>query len=184
MRKIIMFNMVTLDGFVAGPNGDIDWHQVDEEFNQFAIEQTSTAGGLIFGRVTYELMAGYWPTPAAIESDPVVAGQMNAITKYVFSRTLDKADWNNTRLVKGDAAAEVKKLKQEPGQDLFVFGSADLSSTLIRHGLIDEFRLMVNPVALGDGQPVFKGLQDKVELKLINTRTFKNGNVMLYYQPA
>src|SRR5215208_1487069 len=102
MRKIILFNMVTVDGFIAGPKGNIDWHQVDDEFNEFALEQGQSAGGLIFGRVTYQLMANYWPTPAAVQDDPQVAAMMNAIPKIVVSRTLETAEWNNTRLLKGN----------------------------------------------------------------------------------
>ena len=118
MRKVILFNMVTLDGFFEGPNGEIDWHNADEEFNEFAVHQVSTADGLIFGRVTYELMASYWPTPAAQADDPIVAEKMNTMPKIVFSRTLNTVGWNNTRLVKGDAAEEISKIKQQPGEVL------------------------------------------------------------------
>ena len=183
MRKIILFNMVTLDGFFAGPNGEIDWHNVDEEFNEFAIDQLKTAGGLIFGRVTYQLMAGYWPTAAALSDDPVVADRMNSIAKIVFSRTLDQADWNDTRLVKEDAAGEISRLKQQPGKDLFIFGSANLASTFTNLDLIDEYRIMVSPVILGKGRPLFEGIQAKLDLELLNTKTFRNGNVLLYYEP-
>jgi dihydrofolate reductase len=182
MRKIIVFNMVTLDGFFAGPNGDIDWHRVDEEFNDFAVEQLATIGSILFGRITYEGMASYWPTPEAIASDPQVANAMNAIPKIVFSHTLDKADWNHTRLIKENVALEVEKLKQQPGQDLFIFGSGDLVASFLNLGLIDEIRLIVNPVVLGQGVPLFKDLRDKLNLRLLNTRTFKNGNVLLIYQ--
>src|SRR5215470_7634789 len=103
MRKLKFFMMVSLDGYYQRPNGDIDWHMVDEEFNDFAIEQLNEVGTLVFGRVTYEGMASYWPTPDAIANDPAVAGMMNAIPKVVFSTTLDKADWNNTRLIKNAA---------------------------------------------------------------------------------
>lgn len=184
MRKVILFNMMTLDGLFEGPNSDIDWHQTDEEFNRFAIEQLNTADGLIFGRVTYEMMAGYWPTPAAIEDDPVVSNKMNEIPKFVFSRTLSQADWNNTRLVKGDAAEELTKIKQQPGKDLFVFGSADLAGSFSEHGLIDEYRIMLNPVVIGKGTPLFRNVKDQIKLKLLKTRTFGNGNILLTYEPA
>lgn len=183
MRKVIMFNMVTLDGFIAGPHGEIDWHNVGEEFNQFAIDQLNGAGGLLFGRVTYDLMAGYWPTPDAITSDPLVANLMNQLPKVVFSRKLDKAAWQNTRLVKDDAVGEVAKLKQQPGNDLFVFGSANLAATLIQNDLIDEFRLMVNPVILGSGKPLFQNIRQPLKLKLLRTQPFRNSNVLLVYQP-
>ena len=184
MRKVILFNMVTLDGFFEGPNGEIDWHNVDEEFNEFAVHQVSTADGLIFGRVTYELMASYWPTPAAQADDPIVAEKMNTMPKIVFSRTLNTVEWNNTRLVKGDAAEEISKIKQQPGRDLLIFGSADLASNLTNLGLIDEYRIMVNPVVLGKGNPLFKDIKEKLNLRLLRTKTFSNGNVLLYYEPV
>ncbi len=183
MRKVILFNMVTLDGFFEGPDGDLDWHNVDEEFTRFAIEQVSTADGLIFGRRTYEMMASFWPTDFAIQTEPIVANHMNTLPKIVFSRTLDKADWSHSRLVNGDAAEEVSRLKQQPGKDLFVFGSADLAASLAQHGLIDEYRIMVNPVVLGSGAPLFQDIHAPLKLKLIKTRTFGNGNVLLTYQP-
>lgn len=184
MRKLIAFNMVTLDGFFEGPNHDINWHVVDDEFNQFAIEQTSMFGTILFGRVTYQLMASYWPTPAASTDDPIVAGLMNTLPKVVFSRTLQKAEWNNTRLIKNNLAEEVLKMKQQPGNDLAVLGSANLLSTLMQMDLIDEHWIMVNPVVLGSGNPLFKGVNHQINLKLLKSRTFRSGNVLLYYQPA
>jgi dihydrofolate reductase len=181
MRKIIFFMLTSLDGYFEGPEGDINWHNVDEEFNEFAIEQLNTVGTLLFGRVTYELMASYWPTPAATTDDPNVAGKMNSLPKIVFSRTLDKVEWNNTRLVKNNFVEEISKLKQQPGKDLIIFGSSDLAVSFIPHGLIDEFRIMINPVILGGGKTLFKGLLHKLDLKLIKTKIFKSGNVLLYY---
>jgi dihydrofolate reductase len=183
MRKIILFNMVTLDGFFAGPDGEIDWHQTDDEFNRFAVEQTSAAGGLIFGRVTYDLMASYWPTPEALNDDPDVTQIMNSMPKFVVSRTLDKAEWNNTRLIRTNPVQEIAQLKQQQGRDLFIFGSANLAETLIQHDLIDEFRLMVAPVVLGSGRPLFHVTHQPLRLKLVRSRTFQNGNVLLTYQP-
>jgi dihydrofolate reductase len=184
MRNVILFNLITLDGYFEGRNKwDIAWHQVDDEFNEFSIEQLNKAGGLIFGRVTYQGMASYWPTPTAIKNESRVAGLMNSITKYVFSNTLDKSDWNNTKIIKGDAAVELKKLKQESGKDLFIFDSADLASAFTKNRLIDEYRLIVNPIALGEGNPLFKQNGEMLKLKLLNTKSFRNGNVLLYYQP-
>ena len=183
MRKVIIFMMVTLDGYFEGPNKEIDWHVVDDEFNEFAIDQLNSVDILLFGRVTYELMAGYWPTPYATTNDPVVAGKMNSIPKIVFSRTLNKVDWQNTRLVKENFVEEIRKLKQQPGKDLIIFGSSDLAVTFIQQGLIDEFRIMVNPVVLSNGKPLFKGLPQKLDLKLQKARTFNSGNVLLYYRP-
>ncbi len=107
MRKIYVFNLITLDGFFEGPNRELDWHNVDGEFNEFAIEQLNNSGLLLFGRVTYELMASYWPTELALKDDPIVADMMNSIPKIVFSRTLKKADWNNTRLIKDNVREEL-----------------------------------------------------------------------------
>jgi dihydrofolate reductase len=183
MRKVIVFMMVTLDGFFAGPNGEIDWHVVDEEFNEFAIEQLNSVDVLLFGRVTCELMASYWPTPAATTNDPIVADKMNHLPKIVFSRTLSSVEWQNTRLVKENIAEEIAKLKQQPGKDLIIFGSSDLAVTFIQDGLIDEYRIMVNPVVLGNGKPLFKGIKGQLKLKLLKTKTFRSGNVLLYYQP-
>ncbi len=184
MSKLVLFNLMTLDGFFAGPDGEIDWHNVDEEFNDFAIEQLSTAGGLIFGRITYQMMASYWPTPQGMADDPAVAGKMNAIPKIVFSKTLEDVDWNNARLVKGDALEEARRLKEQPGKDLLIFGSADLAAAFTRATLIDEYRVIINPVVLGKGQPYFKDVDHRLTLQLLNARTFRNGNVLLYYAPA
>lgn len=183
MRKLYAFNMVTLDGYFEGPNHSIDWHNVDAEFNEFAIEQTGTADTLIFGRVTYEMMASYWPMPDAIKDDPIVAGMMNKTPKIVVSRTLKQAEWNNTRLIKDHVAEEIAKLKEQPGKEIAVFGSAKLLSTLMKLNLIDEHRIMLNPVVLGSGTPLFQGIDRPIKLRLLKSRTFRSGNVMLYYEP-
>jgi dihydrofolate reductase len=184
MRKLIFFMMTSLDGFYEGAGHSIDWHNVDEEFNEFAIAQLDSVDMLLFGRVTYEMMAAYWPTEMAVKDDPVVAAAMNSKAKLVFSRTLSSVTWQNTRLVKDNIAKEVARVKAQPGKDLIILGSSDLSVTLIEAGLIDEFRVMLNPVALGDGKSLFKGLQNLLKLELIKTRTFKSGNVLLYYRPT
>lgn len=175
--------MISLDGFFEGSNQDISWHHVDEEFNQFAVEQTSGVDTILFGRKTYEGMASYWPTESAIKDDPIVAELMNSLPKIVFSRTLQKADWNNTRLVKDNIAAEILELKAQPGKEIAVFGSADLLSSLIQMDLVDEHRIIVNPIVLGNGTPLFKNLKDRLNLKLLKSRKFDSGNVLLYYQP-
>jgi dihydrofolate reductase len=183
VRKVIMFNMVTLDGYFEGPNHDINWHRVDEEFNDFSIEQINTADSILFGRVTYQLMESYWPTPDALVNDPEITVTMNAIPKYVFSRTLDQASWSNTTLIKGDAIEAVVKLKQQAGKDILLFGSADFAADLTAHRLIDEYRLIVNPIVLGSGTPLFKEVKDQLNLKLLKSRVFGNGNILLHYQP-
>jgi len=183
MRKVIIFNLTSLDGYFEGPDRDINWHNVDEEFNKFAEQQTDEFGALLFGRVTYELMAGYWPTEDAKRDDPIIAGLMNSLPKIVFSKTLKHVEWENTRLVNDNFVEAISKLKQEAGKDIAIFGSSDLAVTFIEHGLIDEFRIMVNPIALGKGKSLFKGLKTELYLKLTKTRTFKSGNILLYYEP-
>ena len=184
MRKLFAFNLISLDGFFEGPDQDINWHNVDEEFNEFAIEQTSAVGALLFGRVTYQLMESYWPTADALKNDPAIAGIMNSVPKLVFTRTLEKAEWNNTRIVKENIEQEILNLKKQPGKDLAVFGSANLLSALVQMDLVDEHRVMVNPVLLGNGNPLFKSMEARVNLRLLKSRTFKSGNILLYYEPV
>ncbi|KRR10333.1 riboflavin biosynthesis protein RibD [Bradyrhizobium jicamae] len=180
MAKLIMWNLMTLDGFVEGPNRDISWHSDvwGEELEQLSIEQMTAAGGLLFGRVTYELMASHWPSATG-----AVADFMNAAPKYVFSRTVKKSDWNNTQMFEADVSGTVARLKRDSAKDLFVFGSADLAGSLIAHGLTDEFRIAVTPVILGGGTPLFKQ-GAKVKLKLIDSRPLSTGIVILRYVPA
>ncbi len=183
MRKLIMFNLITLDGFFEGPNHELDWHNVDEEINVYSIQQLQTAGAILFGRVTYQMMANYWPTSEGLRDDPIVAGMMNDTPKFVFSNTLDIVAWKNTTLIKGEAGGAIAKLKQQPGKDMFIFGSGGLVSYLAQHDLIDEYRLIIAPIFLGQGNPMFKNQNGRIQLKLIKTRVFSSGNVLLYYQP-
>jgi dihydrofolate reductase len=183
MRKLFSFNMISLDGFFEGPEGELDWHNVDDEFNQFAIEQLSSVGTLLFGRRTYQLMAGYWPTQEALTEDPDIAGMMNSLPKFVVTRTLNTAEWQNTSLLKGHIGEEITKVKQLPGGDIALFGSAILMAALMEMDLIDEHRIMVAPVILGSGIALFKGIQHRQHLKLVRSRSFKSGNVLLSYQP-
>lgn len=183
MRKLIVFNLITLDGFFEGPNQDISWHNVDGEFNDFSIQQLRSMGTILFGRVTYQMMASYWPAPQALRDDPIVAELMNNTPKVVFSHTLQQADWHNTTLVKGEASDAIRKLKQQPGGDMFIFGSGGLVSSIAPHDLIDEYRLIVNPVFLGSGVLMLRGLNERQHLKLLRTQTFQSGNVLLCYQP-
>ncbi len=183
MRNLIVFNLVTIDGYFTGLNGDISWHNVDAEFQKFAEEKSGSGNTLLFGRVTYELMAGYWPSPEALRNDPIVARGMNNSPKIVFSRTLERADWVNTRLIKDDLIGEVRKLKQQPGKDLTILGSGSIVAQLAQAGLIDEYQILLNPVALGKGRTMFEGIKDRINLKLTSTLTFGNGNVLLCYKP-
>jgi dihydrofolate reductase len=186
VRRLISFTQVTLDGYFTGRNGDLSWaHEgpQDAEWNAFVSGNASGGGQLLFGRITYELMVSYWPTPVALERDPAVAEGMNKLPKVVFSRTLDKVSWNNTRLVKGDLATEVRKMKREPGEGMVILGSGSIVSQLTQAGLIDEYQVVVKPVALGEGRTLFDGVKQKLALKLTKTRAFTNGNVMLCYEP-
>jgi dihydrofolate reductase len=175
--------MISLDGFFEGPNHELDWHNVDYEFNEFAITQLKDVDLLLFGRRTYELMASYWPTEVGKKNDPMVAELMNNTPKIVFSKTLRTADWVHTRLVKENAIKEVSKLKIQAGKDMAIFGSSDLSVTLLEAGLLDELRIMVNPIVLGEGKRVFQGLRNQLNLKLLRTRIFNSGNILLHYKP-
>lgn len=184
MRRLKVFNLMSLDGYIAGRGGDLSWHNVDEEFQELANAASNSGDTLLFGRVTYELMAGFWPTPEAITTDPVVAAGMNRSEKIVFSRTLQKADWSNTRLVRDDLIGEVKRLKSGTGTDLTILGSGTIVAQLAREGLIDEYNVLLNPVALGGGKTMFEGLKERLALTLVRTRTFGNGNILLTYEPA
>ena len=187
MRRLSVFNNVTLDGYFADANGDMSFaHKSREsaEWVEFTDQNASMGGILLFGRVTYDLMYSFWPTPQAKEMFPLVAERLNNGPKIVFSRTLESVTWNNTRLVKGDLAAEVRKMKQEPGPDLVILGSGSIVAQLAQAGLIDEYRIALLPVVLGKGRTMFEGIRDQVPLKLVKSRVFENGAVYLQYEPA
>ena len=183
MRKLSMFNLVTLDGYFTGEDGDISWHRVDDEFQKLAQAQSNSGKTLFFGRVTYELMARFWPSAEALRDDPVVARGMNSSEKIVFSRTLESADWINTTLVKGHLLEHIQKLKMGSGAEMTVLGSGSIVAQLAEEGLIDEYQVLLVPVAIGKGRALFEGLRKPLALKLTGTRTFGNGNVLLTYVP-
>jgi dihydrofolate reductase len=185
MRKLAAFHQVTLDGYFAGPNGDISWAHKgseDAEWNAFVAGNAQGGGLLVFGRVTYELMASYWPTAQALANDPIVARQMNDLPKVVFSRTRSSASWSNTRVMRGDMAAEMRNMKAESGKDMTILGSGSVVSQLAQEGLIDQYQIVVNPVVLGSGRTLFDGIKRQLALKLTKTRTFGNGKVLLCYE--
>jgi len=185
MPRLVVFENVTLDGFFAGENGDLSWahrESKDPEWDEFVAENASGDGQLLFGRVTYELMAGYWPTPQAARNDPAVAEGMNRFPKTVFSRTLDEVSWPNTRLVKEGLVEEVRKMKAAPGKDIAILGSGSIVSQLSQEGLIDEYQIVVNPVIIGKGKTLFEGVRTKLPLERTKTRAFANGNVLLCYE--
>jgi dihydrofolate reductase len=185
MRKLSVFNNVSLDGYFVDRNGDMSWaHNPDAEFQAFVEGNAKGGGELLFGRTTYEMMASFWPTPQGIKSFPVVAERMNNGPKVVFSRTLKEASWNNTRLMKGDLVTEVRKLKQEPGEGMVILGSGSIVAQLAPTGLIDEYQFLVYPIVLGQGRTMFEGVKEKLKLKLTKSRIFGNGIVLLHYQPG
>jgi dihydrofolate reductase len=180
MRKLIVSNLMSLDGFFEGPDHELDWFAPDEEFFAYAREMLRAVDTIIFGRVTYQHMAAYWPSAPKEE----IADAMNHLPKIVFSRTLDKTEWNNCRLVKGDAVEEIAELKHQPGKDMVILGSAMLASTLLQQGLIDEYRVIVSPILIGSGYPLFKGITNKIRLKLEKNKLLSSGVAVLYYQKA
>ncbi|CAG4988494.1 putative protein YyaP [Dyadobacter sp. CECT 9275] len=185
MRRLTVFNFITLNGYYKGPDEDISWNpHGDEEESEYASDSMKEDGILLFGRTTYEMMAGYWPTSMAMENDPMVAEGMNRAEKIVFSQTLEKAEWNNTRVVSGDIIGEIKRLKQQPGKDMTILGSGSIVSQFAEHGLIDEFQIMINPVAIGEGTPLFSGIGNTLNLSLSSVRQFKSGAVLLCYKPV
>ena len=187
MRKIIAFNLVTVDGLFAGLKGEIDWHNYDDEMGAYSLEQLKSLGALIFGGTTYQLMASYWPTPDGVKGEPVVAGIMNSIPKIVFSKRLQEVKdgplWKNVKVFHEIRPGEIMNMKEQEGGDIAIFGSGTIVQQLADLGLVDEYRLIVNPLVLGNGKPLFKDIKNRLGLKLLTTRVFKNGNVLLCYQP-
>jgi dihydrofolate reductase len=185
MRRLSVFDQVSLDGFFVDGRGDMSWaHRDDPEWGAFMAENSARGGALLFGRVTYELMAGFWATPAGRAANPAVADRMTRMPKYVFSRTLATPSWENTTVLAGDAAAEVTRLKAAPGPDLTILGSGTIISPLTDAGLIDEYQIVVSPIVLGSGRSIFDGVGRRVMLTLARTRGFANGNVVSWYEPA
>jgi dihydrofolate reductase len=184
MGKLGVFNFVTLNGFYKGANNDISWHSHGSgEESSFAEEGAQSGGTLLFGRVTYEMMAAWWPTDEAIKTMPVIADGMNKAEKIVFSTTLKKSDWNNTTIVKDNMAETVSKMKKA-GKNMTILGSGSIVSQLAEHGLIDDYQFMVDPVALGQGTSIFHGIKQPLKLDLIATRIFKSGVLLLTYRPS
>ncbi|AVV40762.1 dihydrofolate reductase family protein [Streptomyces sp. ID05-04B] len=188
MRKIVLMMSVSLDGYIEGPGHDISWHRVDEELHRHMNDVVRGLGGLLSGRITHELMAGFWPT---FDSGPDVdpdgamaefAGIWREIPKYVYSRTLQHADWN-TVIVREVVPDEVRALSRQPGGDLGL-GGADLAAAFLDHDLVDEIRLYVHPVLIGRGKPLFPHRDALTPLTLVESHTFGNGVVLLHYQRA
>ena|SRR3990172_3192954 len=186
MRKLVLFMHTSLDGCVAGPNGELDWIPYDRELEIYAEGIVNTVGSPMYGRVTYEMMKSYWPTvlkdSSASKHDMDHAQWLENVEKIVFSKTLKKADWNNTRVISGNIAEEVSRLKKQQGKPVVIFGSPTLAHTCMGLDLIDEYQLTVSPVILGSGKALFKEIKNRTNLKLINAKTFNSGVVGFHYE--
>lgn len=185
--------MVSLDGYIEGPDKELDWHFIDEEFEAYSNEMLRSVSGMVLGRKIYQLYLDYWPNAfdnpagAADPSNPErhleAARLLQETPKYVVSTTLKEPGWNQVQILSGDLETDIKKLKHQPGKDLVVFGGAELASALMESNLINEYRLIINPVILGGGTPLFRKGVPKTELRLTGTRKFKSGAIMLIYEP-
>jgi len=186
MRKINSFQFMTLNGFLQGPNGDISWHKhrKDEETNQFAEEGAQSQSILLFGRVTYEMMAGYWPSPMAKQNDPKIADGMNKSEKIVFSNSMKNAEWENTKVVRGDIIQKMKEMKKAPGNNMTLLGSGSILSQFAENGLIDSFQIMLDPLAIGSGVSIFSQISKQLNFKLIDVKKFNSGVLLLNYEPS
>jgi len=185
MRHLLVFNHISLDGYFTDRNGEMRWAHTgndDPEYQAFVAGNAGGNGELLFGRKTYDLMASFWPTPAAMQMNPAVAEGMNRMPKVVFSRTLAQPPWQNTRAISGDIVEEVRRMKQAEGPGLTILGSGSIVAQLAPHHLVDEYQLMVNPLSLGQGRTLFDGIPGTLPLKLTKTRAFPNGKVLLCYQ--
>ncbi len=176
---------MSLDGFVAGPNGEIDWVKVDEEIFNYVGKRISEGDTALYGRVTYEMMEGYWPSagdkPGATRHDIEHSKWYNKVHKVVLSKTMKDAGLANTTIISDDLSGRIHEIKQQPGEDILLFGSPAATQSLIRQNLIDGYWLFVNPVILGEGIPLFEGIKDKIKLKLLATRQFTSGVTELNY---
>ncbi len=187
MRKLSVFNTVSLDGYFTDANGDMSWaHQggADPEFADFTSGNSSGDSVLVFGRVTYDLMAAFWPTPGAAQAMPAVAQGMNRMEKIVFSRSRDRLDWANCQLVREHPAIAMAAIKRQAGPDLTILGSGSIIARLADAGLIDSYQIVVAPIVLGGGRSMFAGIGRRLDLKLASSRAFGNGKVVLSYETA
>ena len=186
MRKVISFMHVSLDGFVCGPNEEMSWIVMDEEIFQDAMDATDSVDTALYGRVTYEMMKNYWPSvltnSSSTQQELHHANWVENIGKIVFSRTMDEAGWNNTWLIRKNIAEEVRQLKQQAGRNMMIFGSPRLTHSFLQLGLIDEYKLNVNPVILGKGVRLFENVLDRIDLRLLSEKKFKSGVIGLHYE--
>jgi dihydrofolate reductase len=184
MRKVVAFMHVSLDGFAAGPGGELDWAIMNEELEPYVDNLLKTVDTALYGRMTYQMMAGYWPTvpgnPTSTKHEIDHANWVENVSKVVLSKTLSKVEWNNTRLIKDNIVEEISSLKEGPGRDIMIFGSPRVVHTLAQLDLVDVYRITINPIVLGAGTPLFKV---PMSLKLVEeAKTFRCGVVALHYQ--
>jgi dihydrofolate reductase len=182
MSKLSVFNFISLDGYYKDLNNGIDWHQHGQEEGDFSAKNLGQDNILLFGRITYQMMASWWPTQNAIGAMPEVAKGMNSAEKIVCSNSLQTAGWQNTSIMRGDIFAQLSELKKTSGKDITILGSGNLTAQLAEVGLIDHYQVMIDPVAIGNGTSIFKGLNHQLMLKLTDTRSFKSGTVLLSYK--
>lgn len=181
MRKIIVSEMVSLDGFFENRNKEPDWYLVSDDFFEYSRELLNSVDTILFGRKTYQMMENFWPD--ATDENAVITHKMNHLNKIVFTKTLKTVRWNNSKIAEHDLEEEVLEIKSTTGKDIVIFGSGSLVSALTKLGLIDEYHLAVNPVILGNGTSLFEGIQGKMILKLLKAKSLDSGVVILYYAP-
>jgi dihydrofolate reductase len=183
MSRLTVFNFISMNGYFKGANDDISWAHSRPE-NEYGAEMLKAGDVLLFGRKTYELMVQFWPTPEAMKTAPEIAEGMNKAEKIVFSRTLDQVDWNNARVIKDNVIQNIRELKQSDGPDMTILGSGSIVNQFTDEGLIDEFQILIHPLALNQGTPILAELKNDLELRLVNSKIFESGNALLVYQPA
>src|SRR5689334_1314878 len=188
MRRLVLFMHVSLDGFVAGPNGEMDWIKVDDQMFEYAGQRTNESDTALYGRVTYQMMEGYWPTaadqPNATKHDIEHSTWYNKVDKVILSKTMEGQQLPNTIIISDDIEHRVKALKQQAGKEIIIFGSPGAVHSLLQYDLIDEFWIFVNPILLGKGTPLFKNVQQLTKLQLVATKAFGCGVVCLHYKKA
>ena len=186
MRNLIFFMHTSLDGFVAGPKGEMNWIKVDEEMFDFVATMTDQADTALYGRVTYEMMQSYWPKageqPNASKHDKEHSAWYNKVSKIVLSKTISEKGLDNTVVISDQLADKINKIKKQDGKNILIFGSPRASQSLLNQGLIDEFWLFVNPIIVGQGMPLFKDITGTTKLKLVESKTFACGVIALHYE--
>lgn len=193
VRTLFLHTIVSLDGFIEGPHGELDWQFIDTEFEEYTNDMLRSIDAMLYGRVSYQLLAEYWPTavehpaaaadPSRPETHIETARLMNALPKYVISSTLQTTHWDNSHIISEDVPEQIEQLKNQPGKDIALFAGARLTASLMEHDLIDEYRLVINPVLLGSGTPLFNDGHEEADLTLLDVKRFNSGALVLRYAP-